>query len=221
VDFRTGYRADLAALRDVIGPDRLLIVDAMQGFGVADLPWDAADVVVAGGQKWLRASWATGFAALSDLALERLEPTLSGWTGIEDVAVFDNTEHPVAPDALRWSITNLSPVTAAAFATALELVERVTVRAIAAHVAARVDELIDAVRASGGEVLSPTAPHERAGIVSFHLPGTDPDRIAKALHAEGVTPSVRADSVRLSAHASTTTGAVDRVRAALGPLRSR
>ncbi len=37
VDFRTGYRADLTALRDVIG-DRLLIVDAIQGFGavVAD-----------------------------------------------------------------------------------------------------------------------------------------------------------------------------------------
>ncbi len=35
VDFRTGYRADLAALRDVIG-DRLLIVDAIQGFGAVD-----------------------------------------------------------------------------------------------------------------------------------------------------------------------------------------
>jgi selenocysteine lyase/cysteine desulfurase len=215
VDFRTGYRADLAALREVIGEDRLLIVDAMQAFGVADLPWDAADVVVAGGQKWLRAGWATGFAALSDRALERLEPTLTGWTGVEDVAVFDDTEHPPAPDALRWSITNLSPVTAAAFAAALELVETVTVRAIAAHVARRVDELIDAVRAAGGEILSPVAPAERAGIVSFRLPGTDPAAVAKTLHAHDVTPSVRADSVRLSAHASTTAGAVDRVRAAL------
>jgi selenocysteine lyase/cysteine desulfurase len=214
VDFRTGYRADLAAIREVIG-DRLLVVDAMQGFGVADLPWEAADVVVAGGQKWLRASWATGFAALSDRALERLEPTLTGWTGIEDVAVFDDTEHPVAPDALRWSITNLSPVTAAAFAVALELVERVTVPAIAAHVATRVDELIDAVQAHGGEILSPTAPHERAGIVSFRLPGTDPARVAEALHAQEVTPSVRADSVRLSAHASTTAGAVERVQAGI------
>jgi selenocysteine lyase/cysteine desulfurase len=215
VDFRTGYRADLAAIREVIGEDRLLIVDAMQAFGVADLPWDAADVVVAGGQKWLRAGWATGFAVLSDRALERLEPTLTGWTGVEDVAVFDDTEHPPAPDALRWSITNLSPVTAAAFAAALELVETVTVRAIAAHVAQRVDELIDAVRAAGGEILSPVAPAERAGIVSFRLPGTDPAAVAKTLHAHDVTPSVRADSVRLSAHASTTAGAVDRVRAAL------
>ncbi|MDX3077259.1 aminotransferase class V-fold PLP-dependent enzyme [Streptomyces sp. MI02-7b] len=218
VDFRTGYRADLAGLREVIG-DRLLIVDAMQAFGVVELPWQAADVVVAGGQKWLRASWATGFAALSDRALERLEPTLSGWTGVTDVGVFDDVEHPPAPGALRWSITNLSPVTAAAFAVALELVESSGVAAIEAHVARRVDELIEAVREAGGEVLSPVAPGERAGIVSFAVPGTDPARIAKALHEHGVTPSVRADSVRLSAHASTTRGAVERVRAALGSLR--
>ncbi|MEU1538307.1 aminotransferase class V-fold PLP-dependent enzyme [Actinacidiphila glaucinigra] len=218
VDFRTGYRADLAALREVIG-DRLLVVDAMQAFGVVELPWQAADVVVAGGQKWLRASWATGFAALSDRALERLEPTLTGWTGVEDVAVFDDTEHSVAPDALRWSITNLSPVTAAAFAAALELVESVGVAAIEGHVARRVDELIEVVRSAGGQVLSPVARAVRAGIVSFAVPDVDPAQVAKALHEHGVTPSVRADSVRLSAHASTTAGAVERVRAALASLR--
>jgi selenocysteine lyase/cysteine desulfurase len=78
-----------------------------------------------------------------------------------------------------------------------------------------VDELIDAVREAGGEILSPVEPAERAGIVSFRLPGTDPAAVAKTLHAHDVTPSVRADSVRLSAHASTTAGAVDRVREAL------
>jgi selenocysteine lyase/cysteine desulfurase len=219
VDFRTGARADLAGLREVIGEDRLLVVDAIQGFGVADLPWQAADVVVAGGQKWLRASWSTGFAALSDRALERLEPTLTGWTGVRDVALFDDVEHPPAAGAQRWSITNLSPVTAAAFAAALELVESVTVPVIEAHVALRVDQLIDTVRTCGGEVLSPTAPAERAGILAFRVPGTEAATVAKALHAHGVTPSVRATSVRLSAHASTPQAAVDRVRAALMSLR--
>ncbi|WP_329132334.1 aminotransferase class V-fold PLP-dependent enzyme [Streptomyces sp. NBC_01476] len=219
VDFRTGYRADLAALREVIGPDRLLIVDAIQGFGVADLPWQAADVVVAGGQKWLRASWSTGFAALSDLALQRLEPTLTGWTGVEDVAGFDDVEHPPAAGAQRWSITNLSPVAAAAFAAALRIVEQATVPAIEAHVAARVGQLIDTVRGCGGEVLSPTAPAERAGILSFTLPGTDPATVAKALHGHEVTPTLRATSLRLSPHASTPLAAVDRVHAALTSLR--
>ncbi|MFC4036410.1 aminotransferase class V-fold PLP-dependent enzyme [Streptomyces polygonati] len=219
VDFRTGFRLDLAALREVIGPDRLLIVDAIQGFGIADLPWQAADVVVAGGQKWLRASWSTGFATLSDRALERLEPTLTGWTGVEDVAVFDDAEHPPSAGAQRWSITNLSPVTAAAFAAALAIVERATVPAIEAAVAARLDELTDAVRSHGAEILSPTTPADRGGILSFRLPTAAPATVAKALHAHGVTPTVRATSLRLSPHASTRPAAAARVRAALASLR--
>jgi selenocysteine lyase/cysteine desulfurase len=219
VDFRTGFRADLAALREAIGPDRLLIVDAIQAFGVARMPWDAADVVVTGGQKWLRAGWATGFAALSDHALESLEPVLTGWTGIEDVGVFDGTEHPPAADARRWSITNLSPVTAAAFAAALDLVERHTVAAIEAAIAVRVAELTEVVRANGGRVLSPADPARRAGILSFTMPDHDPSVVAKSLHAEGVTPTVRADSLRFSPHASTPPEASERVAAALSSLR--
>lgn len=218
VDFRTGFRADLAALRETIGPDRLLIVDAIQAFGVAAMDWDAADVVVAGGQKWLRAGWATGFAALSDRALESLEPVLTGWTGVEDVGLFDGAEHPPAADARRWSITNLSPVTAAAFAAALELVERHSVAAIEAAIATRIAELTETVTAHGGRVLSPADPARRAGILSFTVPDHDPSVVAKALHAEGVTPTVRADSLRLSPHASTPPEASERVAAALSSL---
>ncbi|MGC4997013.1 aminotransferase class V-fold PLP-dependent enzyme [Streptomyces sp. DT195] len=221
VDFRTGFRADLAGLREAIGPDRLLVVDAIQAFGVAEMPWDAADVVVTGGQKWLRAGWATGFATLSDRALESLEPVLTGWTGVEEVGLFDDADHPPAPDAGRWSITNLSPVTAASFAAALDLVERHTVAAIETAIAERVGELTEVVREYGGRVLSPTDPARRAGILSFTMPGHDPSLVAKALHAEGVTPTVRPDSLRFSPHASTPPEVCAQVAAALSALGNR
>src|SRR3954471_19631476 len=64
VDSRTGYVADIEGIRQVIG-DRLLIVDAIQGFGVVDAPLELADIVAGGGQKWLRAGWSTGYLALS------------------------------------------------------------------------------------------------------------------------------------------------------------
>ncbi|MET9411655.1 aminotransferase class V-fold PLP-dependent enzyme [Streptomyces sp. NPDC002935] len=220
VDFRTGFRADLAALREAIGPDRLLIVDAIQAFGVAGMSWDAADVVVAGGQKWLRAGWATGFATLSDRALESLDPVLTGWTGVEDVGLFDGIEHPPAADARRWSITNLSPVSAAAFAAALDLVERHTVAAIEAAIATRIAELTEVVKRFDGHILSPTDPARRAGILSFTMPDHDPSVVAKALHAEGVTPTVRTDSLRFSPHASTPPEASERVAAGLSALRN-
>ncbi|MBC3842521.1 aminotransferase class V-fold PLP-dependent enzyme [Streptacidiphilus sp. 4-A2] len=219
VDYRTGFRADLAGIREVIGPDRLLVVDAIQGLGATELPWTAADLLVTGGQKWLRAGWATGFLYASDLALERLEPVLTGWTGVEDPAVFDSREHPPAQDARRFSVTNLSPVAAGGLARALELIERAGMRRITAHIAQRTDELIDTVRSAGGRVLSPTAEHERAGIVSFTLPKTDPALVGRALEAHGVTATVRPDQIRLCAHASTTLATVDLVHAALRSLQ--
>ncbi|MFE2753233.1 aminotransferase class V-fold PLP-dependent enzyme [Actinosynnema sp. NPDC059335] len=216
VDFRTGYRADLAALREVVG-DRLLVVDGIQGFGVVDEPWEVADVLVVGGQKWLRAGWSTGFLVLSDRALERLEPVLSGWTGAQDPGLFDNAVHPVGEGAAGWSITNLSPVAAGALAAALELVELAGVEAIQARVVDRVDELAEVVRSAGGGIVS--AVERRAGILAFTLPDHPPSVIGAALADAGVTATVRPEHVRLSPHASTTPETTARFAAALRELR--
>lgn len=212
VDFRTGYRADLAALRAVVG-DRLLVVDGIQGVGVVDEPWEVADVLVCGGQKWLRAGWGTGFAVLSDRALARMEPLLSGWTGARDPGVFDDEIHDMAPGAQAWSVSNLSPVTAGALARALELVEEIGPSVISRRIAERVAELDEVLRSAGAEIVSAT--DRRAGILAFHLPGRPIDDVAAALAGAEVTATVRPDQVRLSPHASTGPAAVERVRAAL------
>ncbi|MCT2581880.1 aminotransferase class V-fold PLP-dependent enzyme [Actinophytocola sp. S1-96] len=216
VDFRTGYRADLAALREVVG-DRLLVVDGIQGVGVVDEPWAVADVLVCGGQKWLRAGWGTGFAVLSDRALNRMNPLLSGWTGVRDPAVFDDEVHEPAPGARSWSVTNLSLVNAGALARALELVEELGPAVVSRRIADRVAELDDVLRSAGAEIVSAT--DRRAGILSFRLPGHPVEDVAAALARVDIAATVRPDQVRLSPHASTGPTAVDLVRTALADLR--
>lgn len=215
VDFRTGYRADLAALRAVVG-DRLLVVDGIQGVGVVDEPWEVADVLVCGGQKWLRAGWGTGFAVLSERALDRLEPLISGWTGACDPGVFDDEIHDMAPGAQAWSVSNLSPVTAGALARALELAEEIGPSMISRRIVERVAELDEMLRSAGAEIVSAT--DRRAGILAFHVPGRTIDDVAAALADAEVTATVRPDQVRLSPHASTGPAAIERVRAALAHL---
>ncbi|HKN55755.1 MAG TPA: aminotransferase class V-fold PLP-dependent enzyme, partial [Amycolatopsis sp.] len=219
VDFRTGYRADLAGLRDIVG-DRLLVVDGIQGFGIAEMPWEVADVLVVGGQKWLRAGWGTGFAVLSDRALERLDPVLSGWTGARDPGLFDDEIHPPDETAASWSLSNLSPITSGAFAAALELVEDAGVGAIAARIAERVGEFEDVLRSCGAEIVS--ARERRAGILAFTLPSHPAEQVGAALSDAGIAATVRPEHVRLSPHASTPAAAADLVRSALdGLVRGR
>ncbi|MFG1798439.1 aminotransferase class V-fold PLP-dependent enzyme [Nocardia sp. NPDC049149] len=214
VDFATGYRADLAGIRDVLG-ERLLIVDGIQGFGVTTQPWEVCDILVVGGQKWLRAGWGTGFLALSDRALEQVDPLLSGWTGAVDPTHYDGLIHPQAGGAARFSLTNLSPVDHAAFAAALELVESVGPAWIEQRIGERLDALHEALLPLGPTIRSSLDPAHRAGILSFALPDHQPAQLGKRLAAGGVTATVHASAVRLSVHATTTDAAIDAVTATI------
>jgi selenocysteine lyase/cysteine desulfurase len=163
VDSRTGYRADLPGLREVLG-DRLLIVDAIQAFGVTDLDWSLADAVAVGGQKWLRAGWSTGFLSLSTRALTVLGHGLTGWSGVEGPTRYDGRLHDPLPSARRFTVTMPDLVAATALEAALELMELGTIEAIARRVDQIVGELLVVVEDCGGKPVVPLAPSERAGI---------------------------------------------------------
>lgn len=202
VDFRTGFRADLAGIRDVIG-DRLLVVDAIQAFGALEMDWAAADVIVAGGQKWLRAGWGTGFLALSARGLERLRPTLGGWTGVERSSDFDGVLHDPLAGAGRLSMTNASPYASGALAAAAEQLETVGVGFVHSRIEDRASELIDRLRRADVEVLSPREPARRGGIVIAGFSSGRASRAFERLQEEGVTATRHGDRIRFSVHAST------------------
>ncbi|WP_051172336.1 aminotransferase class V-fold PLP-dependent enzyme [Microbacterium indicum] len=196
VSFRTGHRADLAAIREAIG-DRLLVVDAIQGMGVVDEDWQVADVVVSGGQKWLRSGWGTGFAAFSDRALERLVPALSGWTGAERSGQYSGDEHPRRRDARRFTMTNGSPGASAALAAGIGEVLSTGIGEVAAAVHVRAAELRRLLAERRAEVVTP---EEHAGIVVARLGADAHARLAVAGFA---TTLVDGDGIRFAPHATT------------------
>lgn len=213
VDFRTGYLADLDGIRQVIG-DRLLIVDAIQGFGVVDVPWEVVDVVVCGGQKWLRAGKGTGFLALSDRAVERLTPVFSGFAASESDEAFDGVLPP-RTDAGAYSVSPPDPLAEARLAVALEGIAEVGIPAIHERLAEKVSRVIELADEVALPIVSSRAVHERAGIVVL-APGADRlTPLIASLHNHGVSATVRGSTVRLSPHVSTTEETFGMLRAAL------
>jgi selenocysteine lyase/cysteine desulfurase len=212
VDFRTGYLVDLDGIRQVIG-DRLLIVDAIQGFGVVDAPYQVADVVVAGGQKWVRAGWGTGFLALSDRAAELLAPVLSGFSATDTVGTpLDEVPAP-SRGARAFSISNPDPIAQARFAASLEELSAVGVPAINTRILETTARVIDLADEFGIPVASSRNDHERAGIVVLRPAADQFTVLAASLHNHGVSATQRSGTVRLSAHASTTQETLDMLRA--------
>lgn len=212
VDFRTGYLVDLEGIRQVIG-DRLLIVDAIQGFGVVEAPYLAADVVFAGGQKWVRAGWGTGFLAMSARALEQLTPVLSGFTGT-DVEGTPLDEVPPPSASIRaYSVSNPDPIAQARFAAALEEMHEVGIPAIRDAITDRTGRIIDLADEFGIPVISSRNVHERAGIVVVQPDVDQLTVLVASLHNHGVSVTTRGGAVRISAHASTTEESFEMLRA--------
>jgi selenocysteine lyase/cysteine desulfurase len=212
VDYRTGFRADLEGIRDVIG-DRLLIVDAIQGFGVADMPWQVADVVASGGQKWLRAGWGTGFLAVSDRAIDLVTPLLSGWIGV-DGDLSDGVIPAPIRSAAAFAWTQPDRVALARLATAAEQHLAVGVPAIEARIADTIDTIIDLADEFALPITSSRNRSERAGIV---VVTPEPDQLTvltASLFNHGVSVTQNEGSVRISAHATTSSDTLAMLRGA-------
>lgn len=212
VDARTGYRADLDGIRQVIG-DRLLIVDAVQGLGVVDAAFEAADVVASGGQTWLRAGSGTGFLALSDRALERLTPVFSGFAGTDDALPWDDILPP-SHGANAFRVSASDPLAAARLAASLEELNAAGIAAVSAAVADNVSTLIDLADDYAVPVVSSRDDRERAGILVLEPPVESLTRLSASLHNHGVSATQQAGGIRLSVHAKLSADTIDMIRGA-------
>lgn len=201
VDFRTGHRVDLAALRELMGPGRLLIVDAVQSFGVIEADYAAADVVVGHGYKWLRAGRGTGFARFSAQARERIAPHLSGITGTTASGLPGDDRPGPAATAQAYTVSVPDTLAAGRLAIGVRDMRDAGVAAIETRLAEQVDTVLEIADRHGIAVSSPRERDQRAGIVA--LAPEDPAPMAAALANAGVVVTARGASVRIAPHAGT------------------
>ncbi|MHA4813530.1 aminotransferase class V-fold PLP-dependent enzyme [Streptomyces aculeolatus] len=225
VDAATGFRTPLAEIKDLIGPRRVLVVDAVQALGVVEFAVDAADVLASGGQKWLRSGWGAALFLVRDRVADLLRPGLGGWSGVQDPLGATAHPHPALPGAAAHKLTNPDGPAVAALRTGLDLVRAVGVKQLAGLATESLGRLLDAALAEGAEVASGSharsaghahigsharpgsAPRSRstpaAAIGRLRLPGVDPALLHRTLLDAGLVTTLRGDWIRLSPHATT------------------
>ena len=217
VGFSTGFAADLqrvsAACRS---RGAWLVVDAMQGVGA--LPLDVGDtpvdVLACGGQKWLLSPWGTGFVYVGPSVLDRVVPQPVSWMGVRgsddfsDLVRYDLTWRD---GARRFEQITLPYQDFAGMAASLGLLQELGIRAVTAHVAARVREVAEGAERAGLEVVTPVG--RRAGIVTIRP--RDVHAAGERLREVRVVHSVREGTIRLSPHCYTTSA---EIRTALDAL---
>ena len=210
VDYMTGFRVDVDEIVDAAG-DALVMIDGIQGLGAIGAGLGSADVFVAGGQKWLRAGFSAGVMAVSERTIDRLAPTLTGWWGVEENFAFEvQPPHPPLGTADRYLEGSPNLPGALAAAAALKVIEVGDIREVESAVLARSGAVLERARSAGAEVIAPwRSDRERAGIVTFRLPGADTVSTVAALGEGGFIVSERNGWIRVAPHATTPMRVID------------
>jgi cysteine desulfurase / selenocysteine lyase len=218
VQFWNGFRLDLAALRRALGPDTLLVVDAMQAAGALriDVTQAAVDFLCAGAQKWLLGPIGIGFAYVGPRMLERLHPVVVGTDSVVRDEEYFEYDLTLKPDARRYEEASPNYPGILGMGAAVNLLLRAGTAAVEQEVLRLADRLRDELPRRGyALLLKPGWPAERSGIVSFRHSRIVPAEVHSRLREAGIIISLRGDFLRASPHYYNNDADIDRLLEAL------
>ncbi len=218
VSFADGYRHDLPALAEVAhAAGAWFCVDAIQGLGAFPLDVRACgiDALYAGGAKWLMALQGVGLLYVAPALLERLTVRWRGWKDVANIWDFLNYEQPLAEGAARFEGGTQNFIGILSLERSTALLAAAGLPAIAAHVLALTDRLVEGLRRAGCEIATPRGPGISSGIVTFVRPGSDSVALGRSLGNAGFVTTFRPGGVRVSPHGYNTLDEIDAFVAAV------
>ena len=188
VQYARGLRLDLGRLSAGCRARGILLgLDAIQGLGalplnLADTP---ADFVAADGHKWMLGPEGLALLYVAPELRPRLRLRQYGWHMLEQPGDFERRDWAPALDARRFECGSPNLTGTHGLEASLALLQEVGIEAVHAAIEARIDHLIAAVDARGYELLSPREPDRRAGILTFRVPGVEPQALYASLMSPG------------------------------------
>jgi selenocysteine lyase/cysteine desulfurase len=219
VQFGSGFRADLERIgRAARAVDALFCVDIIQGLGAHgyDLPAQFVDAASGASHKWLCAPEGCGILYLSDRALERVEPTLTGWISVETPWDFEDREQPFKPNALAWESGTGASSLFYGLEQSLKLLTETGLEKIEKYLEDLSVGLCDSLAGKNYDIISSRKPGEKSAIVCIkNRDGVDSNDVFKKLESENVIVSARGDRVRIATHFYNDQSDIERLIAAL------
>ena len=223
VGYASGWRNDLDQVARIAHQHgALLFVDAIQGLGVFPLDVRATpiDFLAADGHKWMMGPEGAGVFFLRREHLERLRPVGVGWNSVAGAGDFSRIELAFKNDASRYEGGSHNMVGLIGLKASLQLLAQFGQEAISRRVLAVTDRACERLAAAGAVIRSDCRPAHKSGIVSFELPGQDPQQIRQRCLEQHVVLSCRGGRLRISPHAYNNEADLDRLIAAISDSRA-
>ncbi|MHB8434212.1 MAG: aminotransferase class V-fold PLP-dependent enzyme [Candidatus Tyrphobacter sp.] len=220
VSFADGYRHDLAALAEIAhARGAFLCVDGIQGLGVFPMDVRACnvDAFYGGGQKWMLALQGISYLYVGERLRERLNVAAPGWRSLSNMWDFLDYAQPYAGDVSRFEGGTPNFIGVLSLASSVEFLERYDRRAVAEHVLALTDRLVEGIERAGAETAAPRGPGVSSGIVTIVASGEDPVELGRRLQREGIVTTYRSNGIRVAPHGYNTFEEIDALLDAIAP----
>src|SRR5262245_54731387 len=216
VGFATGWRIDLREVAELcrrVGC--FFFLDAIQGLGVfpLDVRADGVDFLAADGHKWLLGPEGAGLLFVRHEHLARLRPLMVGWNSVVQGNDYSRIELSLRDEAARYEGGSQNMVGFIGLGASLDLLTSLGGSPRSSPVADRVLEITDyacqRLQEIGATLHAPRHQPHRSGIVTFDLPGHDPNVVRQRLQVAGIIVRCRAGGVRISPHGYATHDEID------------
>jgi len=216
VQFASGFRSDLARIgKSCRERGVFFMVDAIQGLGALklDVERDYVDAFAADAHKYLLGSEGTTLLYVSDRAIDRVKPTVVGWTSVKDYEQFSHGPFDYTLDyrdgALRFECGSLNTVGVYGLGAALDLFIEVGAEKIEDYVLSLSDYLADRLASKGYEVIGPRNPGETSAIVTCTHERHSPGDLYRSLREKNIITAPRMNRLRISPHFYNTREEID------------
>lgn len=222
VGYASGWRMDIDALVEEAHRRGILVfLDAIQGLGVfpLDVGRTPIDFLAADGHKWMLGPEGAGVFYVRQEHLDLLRPLGIGWNSVRHAHDFKRIELDLRPTAQRYEGGSQNMVGMLALGASLQMLADLGLGCARSAIADRVLAVTDVACArlleAGAVITSRRVGERRSGIVTFQLPGRDPDAVRRACLRAGVVLSCRGGGLRISPHAYTNQNDLDRLMEAI------
>jgi selenocysteine lyase/cysteine desulfurase len=214
VQFSNGYTVDLARLSAATRAAGVyLVVDAIQGIGQipVDVRRTPVDLMACGAQKWLLSPWGSGFVYVRRDLIRELKPSITGWMayeGTDDFSRLTQYNDVLRGDARRFEMITLPYQDFAGMNASLGLLLELGIHRIQRHLQTLHEPVVEWAARSAVRVVSPRG-ERSSGILCIAPPNVI--EAFRALKAARIICSLREGAIRLSPHAYTSRGDMERV----------
>ncbi len=219
IGYASGWRIDLEKVAKIAHDQGgYLALDAIQGLGAFPIDVKAAgiDFLAADGHKWMLGPEGAGLFYLRREHLDLLRPLCVGWNSVAHAHDFGRIELALKDTAARYEGGTYNMGGLLALGASLEMLLDFGIDNIAQRILEITDLACDRLREIGARIASCREPDHASGIVSFELPGRDPNSVRQQCARRGVALNCRAGRMRISPHAYNNEEDVERLIQAIG-----